>query len=282
MSWDLVLDGIDFGEGPRWRAGRLWFCDFYQHTISSIGTDGVRIIEHSDVGRPSGLGWLPDGRLLFVEMTSRRVMRVEADGTVVEHADVSAVATGHCNDMVVDTAGNAYVGNFGFDMEAGAEIATASLALVRPDGAVEVAATDLMFPNGSVIVNDGATLIVGESFGGKFVAFDIAPDATLSNRRTWAVVEAMAPDGCTVDADGGIWFSDALGKQVVRVLEGGEITHRLPTDDHTFACMLGGPDGTSLFALTCEDSHPSKASGTATGKLWTTTVDVPRNATDRP
>ena len=114
------------------------------------------------------------------------------------------------------------------------------------------------------------------------MAFDVEPDATLTNRRTWAEVEGMAPDGCTIDAAGGIWFSDALGKQVVRVLEGGEVTHRLPTDDHTFACMLGGPDGDRLFALTCVDSHPTKAAGTATGKLVVTTVDIARNATDLP
>jgi len=281
MTWELVLDGIDFGEGPRWHDGRVWFSDFHQHTISSVGDDGVRAIEHADVGRPSGLGWLPDGRLLFVEMETRRLMRVEADGAVVEHADLSDVATGHCNDMVVDAMGNAYVGNFGFDMEAGADFAAASLALVRPDGAVEVAATDLMFPNGSVIVDDGATLIVGESFGGKFVAFDIGDDATLSNRRVWAAVEGMAPDGCTVDAAGGIWFSDALGRQVVRVVEGGEVTDRLATDDHTYACMLGGAHGDQLFALTCVDAHPSKSAGTATGKLWVTTVDVARG-TDLP
>ncbi len=282
MTWELVLEGIDFGEGPRWHEGRLWFCDFYQHTISTVGSDGARNIEHADVGRPSGLGWLPDGRMLFVEMETRSVMRIETDGSIVVHADLSTIATGHCNDMVVDTGGNAYVGNFGFDMEADAEFAMASLALIRPDGSVEVAATDLMFPNGSVIVDDGSTLIVGESFGGKFVAFDIGSDATLSNRRIWAEVEGMAPDGCTIDADGGIWFSDALGQQVIRVVEGGEVTHRLPTEDHTFACMLGGDDGNRLFALTCADSHPSKAAGTATGKLLVTTVDVARNATDLP
>jgi len=281
MTWELVLDEIDFGEGPRWHDDRFWFSDFYQHSISSVGSDGARVVEHADVGRPSGLGWLPDGRLLFVEMESRRLMRVEADGAVAEHADLSDIADGHCNDMVVDSAGNAYVGNFGFDMEAESPFATASLALVRPDGSTEVAATDLMFPNGSVIVDEGATLIVGESFGGKFVAFDIGSDASLSNRRTWAEVEGMAPDGCTVDAAGGIWFSDALGKQVVRVVEGGEVTHRLATDDNTYACMLGGTAGDQLFALTCADAHPSKAAGTATGKLWVTTVDAPRG-TDLP
>ena len=82
-DWELVVDGIDFGEGPRWHLGRLWFSDFYQGTISSVGHDHQRRVEVEWDGRPSGLGWLPDGRLLFVSMLDRCVMRREADGTIV-------------------------------------------------------------------------------------------------------------------------------------------------------------------------------------------------------
>ncbi len=282
MTWDLVLDGIDFGEGPRWHDGRLWFSDFYQQTISSVGDDGERRVEVHHDGRPSGLGWLPDGRLVFVSMTDRRIMRVEPDGSITQHGDLTEIATGHCNDMVVDRHGNAYVGNFGFDLEAGDDLVPATLALVRADGTVEVAATDMKFPNGAVITDDGMTLIVGETFGATFTAFDIADDATLSNRRQWADVAGTAPDGCTIDAEGGIWYSDALGKQIIRVIEGGEVTHQLPTINPTFACMLGGPAGNLLYVLTCADAHPSKAAGTATGTLWVTAVEVARNDTDLP
>ena len=147
-SWELVVGGIDFGEGPRWHLGRLWFSDFYQGTISSVGHDRVRRVEVEWDGRPSGLGWLPDGRLLFVSMIDRRVMRREPDGTIVEHADLDGIATGHCNDMVVGPLGNAYVGNFGFDFEGGESPASATLAIVWADGTVTAAADDLLFPNG--------------------------------------------------------------------------------------------------------------------------------------
>ena len=218
--------------------------------------------------RPSGLGWMPDGSLLAVAMTSRAVWR-EVDGTLVLHADLSAIATGHCNDMVVDAAGNAYVGNFGFDFEGGGTFAAADLALVRADGSVEVAAEGLAFPNGSVITPDGSTLIVGESFGGDYVAFDIADDATLSNRRVWAAVPGTAPDGCAQDADGAIWFSDALGSQVVRVLEGGEVTHRVATPMPTYACALGGDDLQTLFVLCAPATHPDDVAGKALGAIFT-------------
>ena len=281
-DWELVVGGIDFGEGPRWHLGRLWFSDFYQGTISSVGHDHKRRIEVEWDGRPSGLGWLPDGRLLFVSMLDRRVMRREADGTIVEHADLDGIATGHCNDMVVGPQGNAYVGNFGFDFESGEAPAAATLAIVWADGTVTAAADDLLFPNGSVISDDGSTLIVGESMGARFTAFTITHDRGLTDRRIWAEVPGTAPDGCTIDAEGAIWFADAVGKQVVRVREGGEITDQVPTSDDVYACMLGGPDGRTLFALTAAGSHPDVVAGTATGALWRLDVATPRTPTSRP
>jgi len=281
-DWELVVDGIDFGEGPRWHLGRLWFSDFYQGTISSVGHDRKRRVEVEWDGRPSGLGWLPDGRLLFVSMLDRRVMRRETDGTIVEHADLDGIATGHCNDMVVGLQGNAYVGNFGFDFENGEAPAAATLAIVWADGTVTAAADDLLFPNGSVITDDGSTLIVGESMGARYSAFTITRDRGLTDRRIWAEVPGMAPDGCTIDAEGAIWFADAFGKQVVRVREGGEITDQVPTSDDVYACMLGGPDGRTLFALTAAGSHPDVVSGTATGALWQLDVAIPRTPTSHP
>ncbi|MEO1058545.1 MAG: SMP-30/gluconolactonase/LRE family protein [Actinomycetota bacterium] len=283
---ERLVDGIDFGEGPRWRDGRLWWSDFYQHTISSVAPTGERRVELEYGGQPSGLGWLPDGRLLFVSMLDRRLLRREHDGSVVEHADLSSIATDNCNDMVVDTTGRAYVGNFGFDLPGRADFAPAALALVHPDGTVEQAADDLRFPNGSVIVpstDGGATLIVGETFGGRYTAFDV-DEATgrLSNRRIWAEIPGTAPDGCAVDAEGAIWFSDALGAQVVRVREGGEVAATIATSAPTYACMLGGDDGRTLFILTAVDSHPDQVAGTATGAIYTTRVDVPRHPTAHP
>ncbi len=271
-SWDLLVDGVDFAEGPRWHEGRLWYSDFYQASIYAVGLDGAREAIHSGLpDRPSGLGWMPDGSLLVVSMVERKLLR-EVDGQLVDHADLSSIATWHCNDMVVDAAGNAYVGNFGFDLEAQAEFVPADLALVRTDSSVEVAATGLRFPNGSVITPDGSTLIVGESFGGTYQAFTIADDATLSDQRLWAEIPGTAPDGCSLDDAGGIWFSDALGSRVMRVVEGGEVTHTVETPQPTFACALGGDDGKTLFALTAPGAHPDEVAGTGAGAIYAMAV----------
>jgi sugar lactone lactonase YvrE len=268
----VFVSGIGFGEGPRWHDGRLWFSDFHQHTVSSVGDDGVRVVELELDDLPSGLGWLPDGRLLVVAMESRRVLRVESDGAIVEHADLSAIATGRCNDMVVAADGTAYVGNFGFAL--GTPMQPAALARVKPDGSVDVAADGLEFPNGTVITPDGRTLIVGESMGRRATAFAIAPDGTLRDRRLWAELGEVIPDGCTLDADGAIWFADARGTAVVRVREGGEVTDRIEAGQHTFACALGGDDGRTLFVV-CADSFGEAEEGPPTGTIRTARVDVP-------
>lgn len=282
VEWTTVIEGIDFGEGPRWHDGRLWFSDFFQQTISSVEIhsdgSGTRHVELEYDGRPSGLGWLPDGRLLFVSMLDRKVMRQEADGSVVVHADLSSVAGGHCNDMVVSSTGIAYVGNFGFDMDAGESVATTTLAIVFPDGRVVADDHELLFPNGSVLTDSESTLMVGESFGGQFTAFTVDDDGLLTEPRIWATVEGTAPDGCTLDEDGAIWFSDAVGKQIVRVVGSGDIddlsTIRIGTPNNTYACMLGGDDGRTLFVLLCEDANPDVAAGSATGSIISTRVDA--------
>jgi len=269
----VFVSGLDFGEGPRWHDGRLWFSDFFQHIVSSVGVDGVRKVELEIDDFPSGLGWLPDGRLLVVAMESRRLLRVETDGTIATQADLSDVATGRCNDMVVATDGTAYVGNFGFVL--GEPMQPAALVRVQPSGEVDVAADGLEFPNGTVITPDGRTLIVGETFGKRATAFSIADDGTLHDRRLWAELGEVLPDGCTLDAEGAIWFADAGGTAVVRVREGGEVTDRVEVGQHPFACALGGDDGRTLFVVAADSARDDEAQGTRTGTIRTHRVDVP-------
>ena len=287
MDTTTLVDGRYFCEGPRWHDGRFWFSDFYAHEICSVGLDGDVRVELAIAGdeRPSGLGWLPDGRLLYVAMLARKVMRQETDGTVVEHADLGAIATFHCNDMLVDETGRAYVGNFGFDLDAtlatmGADGLltamvtnpdpyTAALAQVEPDGSVTVAADDLAFPNGTVTVDGGATLVVAQTLGLELTAFDRAGDGSLSTRRTWASLadSMVAPDGIAVDASDGIWVANALGTECIRVEEGGAITDRVTTSQLAFACAVGGPDAGYLLVCTAAASDAETAAASPTGRL---------------
>jgi len=282
---EVLLEGLHFGEGPRWRDGRLWFSDFYDRAVRTVALDGATTTAvELDGDEPSGLGWLPDGRLLVVSMQRRLLLRLEGD-TLVEHADLSGVATYHCNDMVVDGAGRAYVGNFGFDLNAAAESGNfaaalaayegASVARVDPDGTVSAATPPLRFPNGTVITPDGTTMIIAESLGRRLSAFTIEPDGSLTDQRIWAELGSMTPDGITLDAEGAVWLADAGGPRCVRVREGGEVLQVIDTQQPCFACMLGGPDGRHLFMLTAASSRPAIASAERTGRILVTTVEVP-------
>jgi sugar lactone lactonase YvrE len=270
-----LLDGLAFPEGPRWRDGRLWFSDMHANEVVAMSPDGARETVFSAEGPVSGLGWLPDGRMLVVSMEDRRLLRIERDGRAVTHADLSGIATGNCNDMVVDAAGRAYVGNFGEGYPAG-PIQPTRMARADPDGRVVEAAADLVFPNGTVIMPDGRTMIVGETFAARMTAFDIAPDGALSNRRVWAPLpQGAVPDGCCLDAEGRIWVASPTSNDVIRLAEGGTVLERITADRGVYACMLGGPDRQTLYLLTCASSNPAECRADRTGRIEAVRVDVP-------
>jgi sugar lactone lactonase YvrE len=273
----VLVDDLRFPEGPRWHDGRLWFSDMHSGVVLALGLDG-RVEEIVRVpGEPSGLGWRPDGTLLVVSMQDQKLMAVDAAGPggLREVADLSALAGFHCNDMVVDARGRAYVGNFGFDLHAGQKPCGANLILVDTDDSVRVAAPDLMFPNGTVITPDGRTLIVGESFAGRLAAFDVHDDGSLSNRRVWAQLEGAIPDGICLDEEGGIWVASPVSAEVLRVREGGEVTNRIPVRTQAFACMLGGDARRTLFICTAGDSDPAKTGVATDGCIEFVDVEIP-------
>jgi sugar lactone lactonase YvrE len=270
----VFVEGLGFTEGPRWRDGKLWFSDFVSRKVYALDMRGV-MVEVAEVPKvPSGLGWLPDGRLLVVSMEDRTVLRLDG-GELVVHADLSALAPFHCNDMVVDAFGRAYVGNFGFDFAGGAKARATVLVLVLPDGTSQVVADGLMFPNGMVISPDGRRLIVGETFASRLTAFDVVPGGGLVNPRVFAQLGAEGsrrgpvPDGICLDAEGAVWVASPSTNECLRVVEGGEVTDRVPTgEDGAFACMLGGGDRRTLFICAGKMDQP-------VGKILMAQVDSP-------
>jgi sugar lactone lactonase YvrE len=271
---DVLVDGLSFPEAPRWRDGRLWFSDFYSHRVLAVDLAGRLETVVEVPRRPSGLGWTPDGTLLIVSMLDRRLLRLEGK-RLVAVADLSALATGPCNDMVVDASGRAYVGNFGFDRHRGEPERSTCLARVDPDGRVTRAAEDLRFPNGTVITPDGRTLIVAETLAHRLTAFDVDGRGDLSNRRVLTAIDGCFPDGICLDAEGAVWVADARSNRVLRVRADGTLDRTLRTGQQgAYACMLGGPDRRTLFVLTNTGSGPAMADKTD-GRIETYRVDVP-------
>ena len=288
MSTTILRDGLFFGEGPRWHEGRLWYSDFYDHAVHAIDLDGndERIVEVES--QPSGLGWLPNGDLLVTSMLDRKLMRWNGS-KLTTHADLGNHFTWHANDLLVDQQGRAYIGNFGFDFEvfldeqgieglfADPDSLTTVMCRVDPDGTINVASAGLIFPNGMVITPDGKTMIVAETLALRLTAFDIAPDGSLSNRRVWADLSAhmAAPDGICLDAEGAVWIANALAPRLMRIGEGGVVLDEVETTMNTYACMLGGPEGKHLFAMTAPISDSRHAPLARNGAIEVIEVAVP-------
>ena len=277
---EVLVDGGTFFEAPRWHGGRWWVSDFFRHLVMSFDPDGTNVRDEVVVkAQPSGLGWAPDGSLLVVSMLDHRLLRrVTGSNDLEVVAELGQIAEGPCNDMVVDSEGGAWVGNFGFDHFNAGAFATASLARVDPDGSVSLAAEDLSFPNGMVITEDGATLLVGETFASRYTAFHIAQDKTLVDRRVWAELPGVFPDGCSLDAAGRLWVADAVGRCCLLIEEGGNIVERVttPAGLHVFACMLGGLAGTTLLMCCAPDSDAHERAGKTEAVLAITEVAVAR------
>lgn len=278
-----LMEGLTFAEGPRWYNGKFYFSDFYSHKVFSVDAHGNSEIILEVPNQPSGLGWMPDGTMLIVSMKDRKLLSFK-NNILSEAADLSDLAGFHCNDMVVDDKGNAYIGNFGFNTYSGEEMKPANLILVRPGEDPCVAAGDLSFPNGAVITPDGKTIIVGETYAACLTSFDINQDATLSNRRVWADFslnaedgDVPAPDGICLDAEGAIWVASPTTAEVIRVKEGGEILDRIPVKTNAYACMLGGKDRKTLFICTSNASgvDPESALKEKSGKIEIVQVEVP-------
>jgi sugar lactone lactonase YvrE len=244
------MEGIGLGESPRWRDGRLWFCDWLGQGIVAVDPSGRSEIVARVTSLPFSIDWLPDGTLLVT--SGRSLMRVGPDGSVAEHADLSDLSPYGWNEIVVDARGNAFVNSPGFDMMAGAEPAPGIVAVLTPDGAARRVADGVAFPNGMAVTPDDATLIVADSYGRELAAFDVADDGGLSNRRVWADLGDGVPDGICIDAEGAVWYADVPNRRCVRVREGGEVLDAVEVDRGCFACMLGGPDGATLFVMAQE------------------------------
>jgi len=280
-----LLSDLVFTEGPRWHEGRLWCSDMHDHRVISSALDGeVHTVVHIDDDEPSGLGWLPDGRLLVVAMETQRLLRVEHDGAVVTHADLSSEARGSLNDMIVAADGTAYIGDMGVRIhELGTERRPGQTFRVAPDGRWECAADDLASPNGHILTEDGRTLIVAESGGGCLTAFTVQDDDTFTDRRTYAEltpekegVVFAPPDGICLDAEGAVWVADPMGARVFRVREGGEVTDSIAYDDVIpVACVLGGPERRTLLMCVAADWKRDALAGRRTGRIDAYDVTVP-------
>jgi sugar lactone lactonase YvrE len=272
------MTGLAFGESPRWRHDRLWLSDWVAHEVIALDPTGKSevVVRVPFPSIPMCIDFLPDGRLLIVSPSDRRLVRRELDGSLVTHADLSDVSDHALNEIVVDGRGNTYLNGPGFNLMTGEEFAPGIVALLTPDGSARQVAGGIAFPNGMAVTPDNSTLIVADSYGKELTAFDIADDGSLANRRVWADLGDGVPDGICLDAENAVWYADVPNKRCVRVREGGQVLQTIELDRGCFACALGGADSRTLFMIATEWLGPASMSdGRRTGQVLTAQAPAP-------
>jgi len=274
----VLMEGIAFGESPRWHDDRLWFADWGAREIISVGLDGFARVElRVDFPAfPMCFDWLPSGELVVVASRDRRLLRVDGTGALSEYADLGGLPAKGWNEIVIDGRGNAYVNGANFDPMAGEAPQPGIIALLASDGTARQVADGLLFPNGMAVTPDNRTLIAADSYGRCLRGYDIATDGTLSGARIWADLGDGVPDGICLDEDGAAWYADVPNKRCVRVREGGETLDTITLDHGAFACMLGGPDRRTLFIVGQEWRGMENADdGSRTGRVVSAQAPAP-------
>lgn len=286
LMTEVVATGLRFPECLRWHGGRLWFSDFFEPAVMTVGNDGDTESVLTIIGEPAGLGWLPNGELIASVRQERSVIRW--DGQHVESfADCSRLAPGLLNDLLALPNGNAYVSHFGFDLDRSLNSASfdvirmdsnlprANLLLINGDKPPIEVGPPLRFPNGMTLMKNGRSLVVAETFGERLVGLLVSDDGTLDGEHTWAELPGLCPDGICVDAKDAIWVANATASECLRVHEGGKVSAIVQTRNRCFGCCLGGDDGRTLYLATAPDSFASIAATTRWGAIESVRVTVP-------
>lgn len=270
--------GLRFTESPRWRGDRLWFIDIHDNAIKSVSLAGDLRTELALPFKPNGLGFLPDGSVVFSDALSLTMKRW--DGSMVQdHASLAATSVFCLSDAITDGQGRTWVGDIGYNFwnPDAAPVDTCTIARIDRNGTVAKAADGLEFPNGMVMTPDGGTLIVAETNAFRLTAYDVAADGSLSRRRTFADLPAgVQPDGICLDAEGAVWIANPAGSPaVLRVRDGGEVTDTIALESHAYAIMLGGPERRHLFICTSASHDPAEIAASPSARLLVTEVAVP-------
>lgn len=270
-----VLEQGRYFEGPRWHDGRLWFVDCLARTLLSTDASGI-CQEHASFAddTPCGLGILPDGRIVVLMMFSKRLLTF-ADGKLSLHADLSQIAVGTIDDMIVDGLGRAYVGDLGFDLPPPPQRgAVGRIIRVMPDGGVRVVAEGLRFPNGIAVSADHSRLVVAEMDGQCLAQYEMDADGTLRFGSRFGRVKD--PDGICLDRDGAVWVASFSEDAFVRIDRDGQERQRIAVPGRrAIACALGGENRTTLFCLSAATSPDGLRQRKSAARIDVVEVETP-------
>jgi sugar lactone lactonase YvrE len=273
---ELVVTGLAWPESPRWHQGKLWFSDVHHYRVAcwSPGRE-LQIVCHAP-GRPAGMGFMPDGRLLLATALDKKLWWVSPDGELELALDVADLVVGVLNDMIVDPTGRAWFGDTGFDLLRGEPARPGALLTWIPgETTARVAASDIEFPNGIVMAADGKSLFLAETLGRRITAFDVERGGHLCRRRLHVALEER-PDGLCGDRANGLWVPLLWQQEIQHIASSGTVTRRVRfAQERAISCVLGGEDRRSLFVGIARVDESDKSNVKRVGSIVRISVEEP-------
>lgn len=268
---ELLLDARSMlGEGPVWdaRIGRIAWVDIMAGRLHLTAPDGETTTFQLPkplgcvVPRASG-GWvvaLADGFWSVTDAgTAERLVDIQSD-----HPEL------RFNDGKCDPQGRFWAGSMAVDFRN----AAGALYRLDPDLSVHRMIDATTISNGLDWSLDGRTMYYVDTPTQRIDQFDFDPaTGAIAGRRPFATIDPAdgAPDGLTVDAEGGIWLALWDGWRVRRYLPDGSIEReiRLPVSEVTCPAF-GGPDLDELYITTAweELSEEQRAAQPLAGGLF--------------
>ncbi|MEU6662112.1 SMP-30/gluconolactonase/LRE family protein [Streptomyces sp. NPDC046821] len=281
-----IAGGFTFPESPRWHAGRqaFYFVDIDAGNLFEL-KDGIVRCLHTFPDFISGLSFDDEDGFFVASCKTNRVVHLTGaltgENQVRVVSDLNQISCFGLNDHARAANGDIFQGVLNYNAIASfsdpaVPQVPGSVQRIRPDGSLEAAPGEVLFPNGVVIAEGGKRLLVADTYGNKISSWPIHEDGSLGEISVWADLGEHVPDGICLDADGALWI--AADRTVLRVREGGEVLDEIGFDLHSTSVMLGGPDGRTLLITAAAGIDRRVVHASLTGTLFQVTVDVPGGA----
>ena len=267
---EILIDGIQWAEGPVWSDGGLYFSDVPQNTIYRWTPEAgvVPYLQPSGYtgttprgGEPGSNGLTLDrqGHLVMCQHGDRRVARLEADGKVTSLADkFDGKRFSSPNDLCYDSKGNLYFTDppYGLekqDKDPKKETDLNGVYLLRASGELVRTPIDLKFPNGVALSPDEKSLFicVSDSKNPVIMKYDVQADGNVANGKVFFDTSALLakrlpgiPDGMKFDTAGNLWATGPGGVMILSPQ--GKHLGTISTGVNTANCAWGD-DGSTLY-----------------------------------
>lgn len=257
---ELVREGFNGTEGPlAWPDGGLLFTETAGNRITHVAPSGELSTFLENTQGTNSLALRADGTLVGVHTAKPGIGVIYPKEKAVTWANAfDGVPFVRPNDLVADHRGGVYFTDTSSAPRADRPTPPPpSVNYVTPQGELRRLITDVARPNGIQLSRDERTLYLANTAGEYVLAYSVADDGSLSQRRDFARLAGFrqtenggtssGADGLAIDAEGRLYVATSLGVQVFT--ETGEALGVIAVPKPPQNLAFAGPDKRTLFIV---------------------------------